>query len=160
MRFHRLAVLLAGALSLGCLLSACQREGVTLPATVEDIKGHRVTLRGHWVILNYWASWCSHCRREVAALNQLYREAEGQHALLVIGVNDDGLSLSALKTVVARWGMRYPNVAHDPVLALHPDGLPVLPVSYLFSPQGRLLKKWFGEQNEAHLRQILSYYRS
>ncbi len=56
--------------------------------TLYSLKGERVTLsqlRGEKVLLNFWATWCPPCRREMPYLQEAFRE-EGHHVRF-IGVN-------------------------------------------------------------------------
>jgi cytochrome c biogenesis protein CcmG, thiol:disulfide interchange protein DsbE len=43
-------------------------------------------LRGHVVLVNFWASWCVECRPEMPVLDQLHRELSPR-GLIVLGVN-------------------------------------------------------------------------
>ena len=56
---------------------------------LETLDGERLRLsdlRGRPVVINFWASWCSPCRREVPALIRAQRE-NADSGLVVIGVN-------------------------------------------------------------------------
>jgi cytochrome c biogenesis protein CcmG, thiol:disulfide interchange protein DsbE len=44
------------------------------------------SLRGHPVVLNFWASWCSPCRTEMPALEKVYQEMKNQ-GLQILAVN-------------------------------------------------------------------------
>lgn len=43
-------------------------------------------LRGRVVLINFWASWCGYCRREMPALETVYQKYQDQ-GFLVLGVN-------------------------------------------------------------------------
>lgn len=45
-------------------------------------------LRGTPVVLNFWATWCLPCIEEMPAIEQVYREAEGDLAVLAVNRNE------------------------------------------------------------------------
>ena len=67
-------------------------------------------LRGYVVVLNFWASWCAPCRKEVPALEltwQLYRDKH----VVVIGVSIDDKK-SAAEDFLGSFPVSYP-ILHD-----------------------------------------------
>jgi len=57
--------------------------------TLEDLTERRVSLqqyRGQVVFLNFWATWCSPCREEMPAMEQLHQRFQPQ-GLAVLAVN-------------------------------------------------------------------------
>lgn len=57
--------------------------------------------RGKVVFLNYWATWCGPCRREIPAINQLARKWKGQNVVF-LAVTDEA------PTVVERFLVKMP----------------------------------------------------
>lgn len=51
-------------------------------------------LRGTPVLLNFWASWCEACRREMPELARLHQQYGS--ALTIVGVNDDEPALRVM----------------------------------------------------------------
>jgi len=59
--------------------------------TLADLEGHEWTLkslRGKVVLVNFWATWCPPCRKEIPDLEALYKRFKGQ-GLVVLGISDD-----------------------------------------------------------------------
>jgi len=58
------------------------------------------TLKGRWVLINYWAEWCKPCLEEIPELNT-FAEAHSEQ-VSVLGVNYDGVEGEALAQVIVR----------------------------------------------------------
>jgi peroxiredoxin len=58
---------------------------------LQDMKNDWVSLadlRGKWVLLTFWASWCVPCQKEVPVLNRLTHDYSAQLAVLALDVDD------------------------------------------------------------------------
>lgn len=100
--------------------------------------------RGKVVLLNFWATWCPPCRREMPAMEQLHR-AYGERGLAVVAVSQDQAPLAAVRAFAAELGLSFP-VWHDrDGLAGRLYGIPGVPVSYLIGRDGRIAYKVSGE---------------
>ena len=71
---------------------AAAKVGQPAPAlVVEELNGQNfnlAALRGKVVVINFWATWCQPCRREMPALDAFYRQYHGQ-GLEMIGLSAD-----------------------------------------------------------------------
>lgn len=105
--------------------------------------------RGRWVVLNYWATWCAPCIKEIPELNELAREHPEE--LVVLGFNYDEPDGEQFAEDIHSMGIRFQTIAENPAQALklsRPEGLPV---TYLFTPQGELAAKLVGPQTKESL---------
>ncbi len=60
--------------------------------TVETIDGKRISLKdlkGKVVVLNFWATWCGPCRREIPDLNALVEKYKGRNDIVFIAITND-----------------------------------------------------------------------
>jgi len=80
--------------------------------TLNDTTGHAValsSLRGHPVIINFWASYCAPCRGETPLLQQLYADHQGQ-GLVILGINE-GEPASTMMQYMQDYKITYPVLA-------------------------------------------------
>ncbi|MGH7863840.1 MAG: TlpA family protein disulfide reductase [Candidatus Binataceae bacterium] len=89
-----------------------------LDFTLRDIDGKLVNLgtkRGKPVILDFWATWCGPCRREMPELNRLYDQYRAD-GLEVIGISVDSIKGDGVRAVpqfIKEFNITYPIVMGD-----------------------------------------------
>lgn len=147
-KYPIVVVILLGALT-GCGDSPSSGDGETAPVftTAGGENLEWASLRGEWVLVNYWAEWCKPCLEEIPELNRV-DELEG---VTVLAVNYDGVTGEELVTLGERMGIDYTMLAEDPAQALEwsvPNGLPA---TFLVSKDGELRDTLMGAQTEADL---------
>jgi thiol-disulfide isomerase/thioredoxin len=111
----------------------------------------RVPVAGHWTVVNYWASWCGPCRREMPLLAAIAANRQGAPAVVGIALE---LPENAREFVLAH-PPGYPSGVEWPVLEGKDSSVPlgdfygVLPASFLIDPQGRLQHRRIGPFRDA-----------
>jgi len=122
-----------------------------------DTHGNTVqlsALKGKWVVVNYWASWCDVCLSETQELNQFYEHYRHKNIALY-GVNSDHLPLPTLKQILYRMNLLIPDLVEDPGSAWGLDDVSVLPTTFIIGPEGTVLKKIEGPNTEKSLLDVL-----
>jgi thiol-disulfide isomerase/thioredoxin len=112
------------------------------PFTLVDTTGviHRLTdYKGKWVIVNYWATWCPPCLEEVPDLVNLYDQRRDKD-LMVLGVIFEFKHIREVETFVDDMLMSYPIVLGNQHVVAQIGSAAVLPTTYIYNPQGRLVK--------------------
>ncbi len=104
-------------------------------------------LRGQYVLMNFWASWCGPCRAEMPALESLHRRFRGT-GLTVLGVTINDLPEDS-RDFGLQVGTSYMNVIGTDEMAQDYQLTPWIPVTLLIGPEGRILRQWSGPQTEA-----------
>jgi len=155
-----LAALLAGVL----IMSAPAAIAGNAPDfKLKDVDGKWFRLKDHVgegvIYVNFWATWCVPCRREMPHLEALWQEY-GEDGLLVVGVNTDpAAAASKIKPFVKRHRVTYATVL-DPdnnVLdAYNPTR--ELPFAVLIDQQGNIFKSFPGYRpgDEVYLEEFIA----
>ena len=121
--------------------------------TVDGQKIALQSLKGKWVFINYWASWCSPCLHEIPVFNQFY-EAHQKDNIAVFGVNYDGVDTKEQLPLIQQYQLHYPSLV-DPADNLHLGDIKGVPVTFVFDPNGKLLDTKYGEQSADTLNTYL-----
>jgi len=123
----------------------------TLPLLSGDGRLSLQALRGHPVLLNFWASYCEACKQEMPTLEAAYRRYRAQ-GVTVVGVDTLGDVPSAARALVRRMGLTYPMVldAGQDVADLY--NIAGLPTSAFVDRLGRLRGTVVGIVDDATLR--------
>jgi peroxiredoxin/outer membrane lipoprotein-sorting protein len=120
--------------------------------TLDGEKIRLSELRGHPVLLSFWASWCGPCRRELPGLSKISSEYRGK-GLQVLGVNDEG------KGVASKY-IKEANLTFD---TLDDSGLKAhrlyrvhsIPSVFLIDKDGKVVRFFKGARDEESLRSAL-----
>ncbi len=149
-----------GATQGGSSESASTPIPETLPdVRVPDLKGTPKSLRdflGHPLIVNFWATWCEPCRREMPLLQQLHQRYQSE-GLQVLGVAVD--SRPAVQQYLRTRPVNYPILAGESegTDAMSRFGTqPVLPFSVFTDADGRIILLKLGELHPEEADYVLS----
>src|SRR5262245_8498116 len=114
-----------------------------------------LALRGHIVVVNFWATWCQPCKAEIPELNDIQARF-GTNGVDVIGVSIDDEGWSVIDPFAAQQDMQYRvALADDRILAAF-GGVGNVPTTFVIGRDGRILIKRVGILTEGNERnQIL-----
>ena len=103
--------------------------------------------RGRFVLLNFWATWCSPCLKEMPDLENAYNEM-GQEKLVVLAVGM-GESVKKIKAFFNKYGFTFPLLADNRMKITKLYGVRNIPVTYLIDPDGVVLGRALGVRDWA-----------
>lgn len=100
--------------------------------------------QGKWLVLNYWAEWCTPCLKEIPELNKLHQRYSSE--LAVAAVNFDKVEGEELTELAKRMNFLVDIIQQDPADQLRLSRPAGLPTTYIFDRQGALTAKLVGPQ--------------
>ena len=113
--------------------------------TLQDIEGNSVRLSsylGRWVIINFWATWCTPCLQEIPELSWVNEKYNTK--AVVIGVNYETINRLSLKNFIDEHSIDYPvvQIGAQPLIPFEP--LIGLPSTFFVDPKGYYVARHTG----------------
>ena len=156
----RIIAVIGMIVSVGAAIGILWRAGLPAPSDsiennvvpsfhLETLQGESVSVTpemGHPLIINFWATWCVPCVREMPVLDRLYDEG-----VPVIGINAGFEDPSAVQTWINGMGISFPIVMdtsdRDLERLFHIRGLPT---TFFVDANGIVQYAKVGELHEEH----------
>jgi thiol-disulfide isomerase/thioredoxin len=115
--------------------------------SAKDLQGHPVSssdLRGKVVLIDFWATWCQPCRKEMPGYQKLL-DRYGSRGFAVVGFKLDIMRDTEDPVLFAKKiGVRYPLVVAADGLKHSFGGVEGIPTTMLYDRQGILRRKVIG----------------
>ena len=116
----------------------------TVAPDLTDVEGQTVSLekyRGQYVVLDFWASWCPDCRKDMPQMKELYTQYSGNRVQF-LGISFD-TTREALDNYLEKEAIAWPQVTELKKMkeskmaqAYHIKWIPSI---YLLDPNGKVL---------------------
>ena len=117
-------------------------SGAAPAFTLIDVSGQSVSLadfKGKVVILDFWATWCPPCKREIPDFIKLHSEY-GSKGVQIVGIALD--QLDKVKAFVKENGMNYPVLMGTNEVAASYGGVEAIPTTFLIDKSGKIVTKY------------------
>ncbi len=119
--------------------------------TSELHTGQQVKLsdyRGRFVLLNFWATWCAPCLKEMPDMEKAYQKL-GSDKLVVLAVGM-GESKSRVKAFIEKHGFTFPMVTDLKMEITREYGVRNIPATFIIDPEGLVLGRALGVRDWAN----------
>jgi peroxiredoxin len=104
-------------------------------------------LRGHSVILHFWATWCKPCRVELPTLEAMIQQLAGSDVILIAVAIDEESDAARVQRYAHDLGVNFPvYLAREGIISNRYWSWGV-PVTYLIDPEGRLVARSLGSRD-------------
>ncbi|HZD32012.1 MAG TPA: TlpA disulfide reductase family protein [Candidatus Angelobacter sp.] len=124
--------------------------------TLTDLQGKSWTLsqlRGKVVVVNFWATWCPPCRKEMPDLEALYKRFQGQ-GLVILSISDE--EVTKVKPFIARRKITYPVLLDQGGKVAQTFQVDGIPKSFVYNREGKLVAQSIDMRTQAQFLQMLA----
>lgn len=112
-------------------------------------------------VVNFWATWCGPCRREIPDLEAIHKEYKDR-GVRVIGISLDrgpGI-LNEVAEFTAKFNMTYPVVIDNGDLEQIYGNIRAIPTTFIINKEGKIVERLIGMRSkEKFLQAVLPHLK-
>ncbi|MGG0382128.1 thiol-disulfide oxidoreductase ResA [Priestia filamentosa] len=126
--------------------------------TLQDLHGNEVSLsdfRGKGIILNFWATYCPPCKKEMPHLNNIYKEYKDK-GIEVLAVNANEPRV-IIKPFVQEYGLHFPILLDRTGSVVDQYDILNIPVTFFINEEGEIVEKSSGELTVESIRSSVKH---
>jgi len=113
---------------------------------------HRLAdYKGRWVVVNFWATWCAPCVKEIPEIAEFQRAYKN---VVVLGIAVDNEEVEKTKQFATKVGHAYPLVLGDETVEKQFDKVKGLPVTKVYDPSGKKVYDRLGTVTKKFLAEV------
>jgi len=148
----------------GAACSPAKTQTETTPApdfAIKDLQGTSLSLasyKGKVLVLNFWATWCPPCRKEIPDFIEAYREFKDK-GLEILGVSVDETTAEALLEWTKKTGINYPIALATPEIVRDFEPGEYIPATIIIDRSGRIRYRQASLMDKETLIRLFQQYQ-
>lgn len=131
------------------------RIGVKAPDfELENLSGEKVKLsdyRGKKVILNFWATWCPPCKKEMPAMEKFYQKAGDDVEILAVNIDPQ----YNVKEFTDKLGITFPILLDKKDEVNSAYSVMTIPTTYFINEEGLITNKYLTSMTEDIMKEYI-----
>jgi len=135
----------------GCKKNKTESAQPAPAFTLQDLDGKNVSLaglRGKVVVLDFWATWCPPCVKEIPHFVELHEQYKDK-GVEIVGISLDDAGISVVKAFVQKYQIKYPILMTDGRVDKAFGGISGIPTTFVIDSAGNISKKYVGYRDKA-----------
>ena len=130
---------------------------------LKNLSGDTVRLeqfRGDYILLNFWATWCPPCVKEMPSMERLQQKFKHK-GIHVVAISLDKEPEAKIAAFVARLNLTFPILLDPDGKVSGPYGANALPSTFILNPDGRVIaaakgeRDWYGDEAISYFDELL-----
>ena len=124
--------------------------------TLADLHGKTWTLkelRGEVVLVNFWATWCPPCQKEMPDLEALYKEFRHER-FVILAISDE--EAAKVRPFIAERKITYPVLLDPDHKAWNAFQFEGIPKSFVYDREGKLVAQSIDMRTQKQFREMLA----
>ncbi len=119
--------------------------------TLQDLNGKTVSLsdfKGKVVILDFWATWCPPCVKEIPHFVEIY-EQYSDREFAIVGISVDREGIGVVKSFAQKYKVNYPILMTDGKVEKVYGNIMSIPTTFVIDSEGKIRRKYIGYRDKA-----------
>lgn len=124
--------------------------------TIDGEKMSLSSLEGKKVILNFWATWCPPCRKEMPDMQKIHDDYEGEVVVAAVNLTSSEKNIDSVKRFVDELGLSFPVLLDEDGKINKQFEVLSYPTSYIVNEKGVITTKFVGAMTYEQMQDFIA----